>query len=179
MSLWLLSLSVAQTNLRISPSFSRHHIGLSFHSLIARRTSNLLGSVTTARDSWRTADASFKDLRGAIASPHCCSGSSDCWPTAASHLHRWHKDISASQVLHHTSGLRAILEWDKLQLCGGDVLCLAGEPKECPQGKKLCWLGEQWVSAGGYQRCSVDKDPKAVVHIYPCSSGPAPPLAYV
>ncbi len=89
-------------------------------------------------DSLRTADASFKDLCGAIASAHRLAGGSDCRPAAANHsrLHRWHKDVSANQVLHSAGGLGAVPERDELQLRGGDVLRLAGEPQECSQGKE-------------------------------------------
>lgn len=84
-------------------------------------------------DTLRTADASIKDLCGAIASAHRLAGGSDCRPAAANHsdLLRWHKDVSANQVLHCTCGLWAVPEWDELQLRGGDVLRLAGEPEEC------------------------------------------------
>lgn len=99
-------------------------------------------------DTLRTADASFKDLCGAIASAYRLAGGSDCWPAAANHscLHRWHKDVSANQVLHGTCGLGAVPERNKLQLCGGDVLRLAGGPQECSQGKEqwsplLVWSG--------------------------------------
>lgn len=106
----------------------------------------LVGLTTTlcVCDTLRTANASFKDLCGAVASAHRLAGGSDCQPATAnhSHLHRWHKDVSANQVLHYTCGLRAFPEWDELQLCGGDVLCLVGEPQECSQGKEQdlpCW----------------------------------------
>lgn len=109
------------------------------------------------RDTLRTADASFKDLCGAIASAHRLAGGSDCRPATASHsdLHMWHKDVSANQVLHCTCGLRAVPEWDELQLRGGDVLRLVGEPQECSQGKELdnpCWSGglhKQGIYGGG------------------------------
>lgn len=123
---------------------------------------------TTGRSDWppppcvcdtlRTAHASFKDLCGAVASAHRLAGGSDCRPAAANHslLHRWQKDVSANPVLLGTGGLGAVPEWDELQLRGGDVLRLAGEPQECSQGKEqwsplLVWRGcrqqicEGWV----------------------------------
>ena len=89
-------------------------------------------------DTLRTANASFKDLCGAVASANRLTGGSECRPAAANHrpLQRWHKDVSANQVLHGTCGLGAVPERDELQLCGGDVLRLDGGPQECPQGKE-------------------------------------------
>lgn len=96
----------------------------------------------------RTADASFEDLCGAVASAHCLPGGSDCQPAADDHSRscRRHEDVLANQVLHGTGGFGAVSERDELQLRGGDVLRLAGKPQECSQGKErwsplLAWRG--------------------------------------
>lgn len=88
-------------------------------------------TATPVCDLVKTAHASFKDLRGAVAPAHRHPGGSDCGPTAATHTHPHggHKDVSPNQVLHGTRGLGAVSERNQLQLRGGDVLCLAGEPQ--------------------------------------------------
>lgn len=107
-----------------------------FHIVVLRsRTSSLRDfpstTATPVCDLLKTAHASFKDLRGAATPAHRHPGGSDCGPTAATHTHPHggHKDVSPNQVLHGTRGLGAVSERNQLQLRGGDVLCLAGEPK--------------------------------------------------
>lgn len=108
----------------------------------------------------RTAHASLKDLCGALAPAHRLAGGTDCRPAAANHSHRRRllKDVSANQELLGAGGVGAVPEWDELQLRGGDVLRLAGESQERPQGEATpagCsgWTtGEMVVPPAGLMR---------------------------
>lgn len=75
--------------------------------------------------------APFKDYISEASAFNRCAGGSEIVTTQNVCDHRGFKDISALQAIEH---VRAVSKQHQLQLCGGNVLCMAGKSKECTQG---------------------------------------------
>lgn len=89
--------------------------------------------------------ASFKDYLSEAPASKRCSGSSETVPTEPVGAHRGFTEGSALQEIELVG---AFSERHQHQLYGGDVLCMAGKSKECPQGA---------VCFHGYWKCVLGK----------------------
>lgn len=83
--------------------------------------------------------ASFKDYLSEASAFNRCTGSSEIVPTEPAGDHSGFTEGPALQAIEHVG---AFSERHQHQLYGGDVLCMAGKSKECPQG--AVWFHGYW-----------------------------------
>lgn len=89
--------------------------------------------------------ASFKDYLSEASAFNRCTGGSEIVPTEPVGDHSGFTEGSALPAIEHVG---AFSERHQHQLYGGDVLCMAGKSKECPQGA---------VCFHGYWKCILGK----------------------
>lgn len=112
---------------------------------------------------WR--HAPFKDYISSASAVKRCAGSSEIVTTQTVCDHRGFKDVSALQTIEH---VWVVSERHHLQLCWGNVLCMAGKSKECTQGA-VCihtYLQKPQFSFKTYNKATSAVKPAVTVRVH-------------